>query len=230
VSTQDPLEPPGRPTRRPAVTRTRPGPTAITVARASRRGTTGAIRVAHRGTSPVTSAGLRSLLASFPDRVGFVLEEARPDVVIVDLSGVRGVPRAPSLAVPLVALARDDDLVQLCAAGVHVVDAAADGATLLGAIERAHALGRAATATSEHRVGDAVDDDLPSPLSSRERETLDGICRGMSNDELAASMFVSVNSIKTYIRSAYREIGVERRGQAIVWGLHNGFGDPQNRT
>ena len=29
--------------------------------------------------------------------------------------------------------------------------------------------------------------------------------------------------MKTYIRTAYRKIGVERRSQAVLWGIKHGF-------
>src|SRR3954471_21877083 len=60
-------------------------------------------------------------------------------------------------------------------------------------------------------------------LSVRETEVLDLICRGMSNLEIAELLFVSVNSIKTYVRQMYQKIGVARRAQAVAWGLANGF-------
>jgi DNA-binding NarL/FixJ family response regulator len=60
-------------------------------------------------------------------------------------------------------------------------------------------------------------------LSVRETEVLDLICRGMSNLEIAELLFVSVNSVKTYVRQIYQKIGVARRAQAVAWGLANGF-------
>ncbi|SKF78800.1 response regulator containing a CheY-like receiver domain and an HTH DNA-binding domain [Mycobacteroides abscessus subsp. abscessus] len=30
--------------------------------------------------------------------------------------------------------------------------------------------------------------------------------------------------MKSYIRSAYRKAGVERRSQAVAWGMENGLG------
>ena len=60
-------------------------------------------------------------------------------------------------------------------------------------------------------------------LSTREAEVLDLICRGMSNLEIAEELFVSVNSVKTYVRQIYQKIGVTRRSQAVAWGLANGF-------
>jgi len=61
------------------------------------------------------------------------------------------------------------------------------------------------------------------PLSVRETEVLDLICRGMSNLEIADQLFVSVNSVKTYVRQVYQKIGVTRRAQAVAWGLEHGY-------
>ena len=48
---------------------------------------------------------------------------------------------------------------------------------------------------------------------------------GLSNDEIARRLYLSINSVKTYIRSAYRKIGVTRRTQAAMWWVeHGAFG------
>jgi DNA-binding NarL/FixJ family response regulator len=60
-------------------------------------------------------------------------------------------------------------------------------------------------------------------LSAREAEVLDLICRGLSNLEIAAQLYVSVNSVKTYVRQIYQKIGVARRAQAVAWGLAHGY-------
>jgi DNA-binding NarL/FixJ family response regulator len=60
-------------------------------------------------------------------------------------------------------------------------------------------------------------------LSPRESEVLALICQGLSNQQIADRAYVSVNSVKTYIRSAYRKIGVERRTQALLWATAHGF-------
>ena len=49
------------------------------------------------------------------------------------------------------------------------------------------------------------------------------IAQGLSNQEIADRAFLSINSVKTYIRSAYRKIGVERRTQAVLWATRNGL-------
>lgn len=63
--------------------------------------------------------------------------------------------------------------------------------------------------------------DLES-LTERERETLANIATGRSNDQIAVEMGISLNSVKSYIRSAYRKIGVQSRSQAVLWAVSNG--------
>ena len=46
---------------------------------------------------------------------------------------------------------------------------------------------------------------------------------GVQQPEIAERSYLSINSVKTYIRAAYRKIGVTRRPQAIVWGMTHGF-------
>jgi DNA-binding NarL/FixJ family response regulator len=67
-------------------------------------------------------------------------------------------------------------------------------------------------------------------LSPREAEVIALITQGLSNQDIADRMFVSINSLKSYIRTAYRKIGVERRAQAVLWGVRNGFEPDTLRT
>lgn len=64
-------------------------------------------------------------------------------------------------------------------------------------------------------------------LTPRESEVLALIAQGLSNKEIAARTYLSMNTVKTYIRSAYRRIGVETRAQAVRWGLMNGMDSGQ---
>jgi two-component system, NarL family, response regulator LiaR len=61
-------------------------------------------------------------------------------------------------------------------------------------------------------------------LTRREAEVLDLVCSGLRNTEIALQLHLSLNSVKSYIRSAYRRVGVTTRSQAVVWGIENGFG------
>jgi two-component system, NarL family, response regulator LiaR len=67
-------------------------------------------------------------------------------------------------------------------------------------------------------------------LSPREAEILALITQGLTNQEIADRVYLSINSVKTYIRSAYRKIDVQRRPQAVLWGVRNGFRPDTLRT
>jgi DNA-binding NarL/FixJ family response regulator len=62
-------------------------------------------------------------------------------------------------------------------------------------------------------------------LTPRECEVLMLVCSGLSNAEIAESLHLSSNSVKSYIRSAYRRIGAASRAQAVLWGVEHGFGN-----
>ncbi|WP_209022009.1 response regulator transcription factor [Nocardioides sp. 503] len=60
-------------------------------------------------------------------------------------------------------------------------------------------------------------------LSPREVQVLGLITMGLGNDDVARRLYLSINSVKTYIRSAYRKIEVTNRSQAIAWAVQHGF-------
>ena len=60
-------------------------------------------------------------------------------------------------------------------------------------------------------------------LTAREAEVVALITQGLTNQEIADKVYLSINSVKTYIRTAYRKMDVQRRSQAVAWGLNNGF-------
>ena len=61
-------------------------------------------------------------------------------------------------------------------------------------------------------------------LTAREAEVLSLIAGGLSNTDVADRMGLSINSVKSYVRSCYRKIGVDSRSQAVLWGLTHGLG------
>ncbi|MEL4503429.1 response regulator transcription factor [Luteococcus sp. H138] len=67
-------------------------------------------------------------------------------------------------------------------------------------------------------------------LTMRESEMLTLIAQGMSNAEIAEHTYLSPNSVKSYIRSAYRKIKVKRRSQAVAWGIEHGMLPDRSRS
>lgn len=52
-------------------------------------------------------------------------------------------------------------------------------------------------------------------LSKRELEVLELMARGLSNNEMAESLFVSLNTIKTHCSRVFEKLEVKRRTQAV---------------
>jgi LuxR family maltose regulon positive regulatory protein len=63
----------------------------------------------------------------------------------------------------------------------------------------------------------------PPDLSRQELSVLQGIAGGKSRKEVAEQMHYSINTVKTYLRSTYRKLGVSDRSEALTraraWGL-----------
>lgn len=180
--------------------------------------------------------GLTALLAGQRRRVHVVAAErgtgadtGAVDVILYDALSSAGcqpgelpvlTPIPRSRVVALVPDLRPDIVAAAAAHGVvSCVPMSATAEALADAVVAAH-LG--------------VDDSAPSTgqalaggdcgLSTRELEVLTLIAQGCSNAQIAGLLFLSVNSIKTYIRTAYRKIGVTRRSQAVLWCIRHGLG------
>ncbi|MFF0167134.1 LuxR C-terminal-related transcriptional regulator [Streptomyces prasinus] len=52
-------------------------------------------------------------------------------------------------------------------------------------------------------------------LSGREHDVLERLARMMSTEEIATDLYLSVNTVKTHLKSVYRKLAVNRRGEAV---------------
>jgi LuxR family maltose regulon positive regulatory protein len=71
----------------------------------------------------------------------------------------------------------------------------------------------------QHRGGAPLSPDSPAPvieaLTVRELEVLNHLSELLTTEEIAATMFVSVNTVRTHVRSILRKLSVSRRHQAV---------------
>ncbi|GAB3201728.1 LuxR family transcriptional regulator [Geodermatophilus arenarius] len=65
--------------------------------------------------------------------------------------------------------------------------------------------------------------DVVQELSDRETEVLRHLAGMLSTAEIAATMFISVNTVRTHIRSILRKLAVSRRNQAVRRGRELGL-------
>jgi LuxR family maltose regulon positive regulatory protein len=64
---------------------------------------------------------------------------------------------------------------------------------------------------------------LAEPLSSRELEVLPLIAEGLTNQEIAARLYLSLHTVKAHARTIYAKLGVSSRTQAVARGRALGF-------
>lgn len=62
-------------------------------------------------------------------------------------------------------------------------------------------------------------------LTNRELSILYEISRGLKNKEIADKLFLSEKTIKNYITSMFKKIGVEDRVQATIYAIRNNIDD-----
>lgn len=65
-------------------------------------------------------------------------------------------------------------------------------------------------------VSELEDTDWVEPLSEREVEILSLIAEGLTNQEIAVKIFLSLNTIKAHTRNIYGKLGVKSRTQAVA--------------
>ena len=60
-------------------------------------------------------------------------------------------------------------------------------------------------------------------LSGRERAVLELLATGRSNREIAGTLHIGVETVKTHLSNVYVKLGVRRRDQAIAAALRSGL-------
>ena len=61
------------------------------------------------------------------------------------------------------------------------------------------------------------------PLSEREIEILQLVSQGKSNKEIAAELFISVNTVKVHLANIFAKIGVSSRTEATLYAIEYGI-------
>ena len=72
------------------------------------------------------------------------------------------------------------------------------------------------TTASVRERASTGDELVPPLLSPREREVLNGLGRGATYADIAATLYVSENTVKTHVSSLYGKLGASRRSEALA--------------
>ncbi|CAL9319141.1 response regulator [Streptomyces griseoincarnatus] len=115
---------------------------------------------------------------------------------------------------------RRDDL-------VHAVRVVAAGESLLAPTVTRRLV---ADLVKRRRAQPAAADGSPPPgldaLTAREVETLRLLARGLSNAEIARTLFVSEHTVKTHVSNVLSKLGLRDRVQAVIRAYESGLVTP----
>ena len=209
------------------------------------------IRVLLADDEPLVRSGLRAILESEPDLT--VVGEAddgaaavaqarrtRPDVVLMDvrMPRVDGIAATRLLgqldgggpAVVVVTTFENDDYVyDALRAGARGFllkrSAAADFVNAVRTVHEGESLlfPAAIRRLIARHGGPGGGQVAAANLTGRESEVLRLMARGLSNAEIAAELFLGVETVKTHVRSVLAKLGARDRVQAVIAAYESGF-------
>ena len=171
-----------------------------------------------------------------------LIEELKPDVAVVDISMPRlgGIevarrikPLLPSVAILALTIHDNDEyvfaLLEAGAAGyllkdahrhevVEAIRAVASGESVLHPSIARKVIQRAILGTVKSTEATSVDQ-----LSDRENDVLKHAAKGMSNQEIADALCLSVRTVQGHINSIFHKLGVGSRTEAIFQSVKRGW-------
>jgi DNA-binding NarL/FixJ family response regulator len=206
------------------------------------------IRVVIAGEHPLLCWALRRMMDETPDlrtvaeatTADAALNQVfslKPDVIVVDCSLPDGWRLARDLRdrhndlgiVILTAAGSDDLLFRALDTGASAyLNKTASVDEALGAIRHAAVAARSFSATGlAQALRRRTENTERIALSPRERQVLALLREGHSVPEVAATIFVSLSTAKTYVARLYEKLGANNRAQALMTAVELGlFGSP----
>lgn len=174
--------------------------------------------------------------------------EFQPAVVLMDvslpaMSGIEATKRIKSSqpetkVLILTSLENDDTVFSALAAGADgyclkdidesslqsAIRAIYTGACWLDAVIAKRVLQASTSNMSTAGLVDRKNDLLKFRLSAREMEILELLVEGLSNDQMAAQLHLSKDTVKTHMRHVLNKLAVADRTQAAVKAIKSGLG------
>src|SRR5712691_6453491 len=200
-----------------------------------------AIRVLIVDDHSVVREGLRMFLVRDPDLevVGEAadgveaLQQARllrPDIVIMDLlmPVLDGIAATQVLA--LTSVLESASVVEAIRAGaIGYLLKDTQAAELRRAIKAA-AAGQVQLSpqASTYLLGAVRMPERPEPLTLREMDVLHLLARGQSNKEMARTLHLAEETVKSHVRHILAKLGVQSRTQAVLAAIRLGMVSPQS--
>jgi DNA-binding NarL/FixJ family response regulator len=178
-----------------------------------------------------------------PEEAVDLVSEHHPDVVLMDIvfkgdmNGIEATRRIKELspATKVVIMTAHDDerlLVEAVEAGASgflgkeeaadevlaAAKSAAEGEVLIDPVMLARLLHQVSREREARREAVA----LLEELTDREREVLQLLAEGIRNDDIAAKLFISPQTVQTHVRNLLAKLGVHSKLEAVAFAVKHG--------
>ena len=195
---------------------------------------------------PLALEGVRSILAKAPDikivgevqdgeQIKPLVANLRPNILLLDLKmpnlspvGLEKWVRENYPETVTLAFTAHHHVASLAgmmeAGAAGYLDKKLEGSDLIASIRRAahgEILYDKEQIEQVQRWREEVTSKLES-LSGREREVLQLLSEGQRNQEIAASLGISINTVEKHLKSTYKKLNVTSRAEAIHWWVEKG--------
>jgi DNA-binding NarL/FixJ family response regulator len=176
-------------------------------------------------------------------------QSSRPDVVLMDvrmpdLDGIAATRQvleaAPEVRVVILTTFEEDDYIfgalnagasgfllkrtrpEELIAAIHTVAA---GDSLLSPSVTRRVIDRMARQPAPHRSSARL-----AELTPREREVLELVAQGLSNNEIAAAFVIEESTVKTHVKRILSKLGLRDRVQAVIFAYESGLTRPGSKA
>ena len=75
-------------------------------------------------------------------------------------------------------------------------------------------------------AGAGADDPAVARLTAREREVLELIATGLTNDEIAERLVLGAGTVKTHVNHIFLKLDVRNRAEAVIFAFDHGLASP----
>jgi DNA-binding NarL/FixJ family response regulator len=190
-----------------------------------------------RGTENYTCVGAYVDCESFlEDLKSKPVDVALMDIRLPGINGIEGVKRAkrilPEINILMLTIYEESNVVfeALCAGACGYLVKKTPPSRLLEAIKDANEGGSPMSSHIARQVitvfqqnNNVVSNDEKFDLSDREKEVLNHLAEGNNYQEIANSLYISVDTVRHHIRNIYKKLHVHSQSEAVAKAIRKGL-------
>lgn len=152
---------------------------------------------------------------------GFLLKDTEPETL---LNSIRTVYQGNAIIAPTATKRLIENMIQQGKVATNTTENSAANYTANYAAQESYDV--QANPAAQATQSCAYTNSAITELTDREREVLVEIAHGLSNQEIADKLFISLPTVKTHVAHILGKIGARDRVQAVVFAYENGLVKP----